>query len=57
MMEAALAKTSTARFYLRDRPETMLSEKVNKKVCKELFIVMFIGMVPCLTLNEKKFMT
>ena len=47
MMEAALAKTSAARFYLRDRPETMLSAKVNKKVCTELLIVMFIGMVPC----------
>ena len=45
MMEAALAKTSTARFYLRDRPETMLSAKVKKKVCEELLIVMFIGMV------------
>ena len=56
MMEAALAKTSTARFYLRDRPETMLSAKVNKKVCKELLIVMFIGMVRCEALNEKKSM-
>ena len=47
MMEAALAKTSTARFHLRDRPETTLSAKVNKKTCKELLIVIFIGMVPC----------
>jgi hypothetical protein len=46
MMEAALAKTGTARFHLRDRPETMLSAKVDKKVCKELLIVMFISMVP-----------
>ena len=47
MMEAALANTSTARFYLRDRPETMLSAKVNKIVCKELLIVMFMAWHHC----------
>ena len=30
-MEAALAKTGTPRFHLRDRPETMLREKGLKK--------------------------